>query len=246
MPSKCAPRWRSLVLRWRSLALRAIDGPRLAPGGESVSRYCVLIRLAFVCAILIVTSAIVSPAANAAAPDNRAVGNPLWTIPLNTLTATRERPLFSPARRPAMQAAPAAIANVPAPPPPPAEPEQLSLRLLGTITGRDNGIAICLNLATSEVVRVRTGESFEGWRLRAVRGREATFEKAARQAVLALPSPDDQRPPALPPQIAGGQPLPLPLPSTNTALPAQPAAVTSRASGAWMDGDGNMIAPPKR
>jgi general secretion pathway protein N len=206
-----------------------------------VARDCGLIRLAFVCAAWLV-----APGADAAAPDARAVGNPLWTIPLNALTATRERPLFSPARRPAMQAAPAVIANIPPPPPPPAEPEQLGLRLLGTFAGRDNGIAICLNPATGEVVRVRTGESFEGWRLHAVRGREATFEKASRQAVLALPSPDDPKLPVLPPQIAGARPLPMPLPSTNTALPAQPAAVSSRGSGTWLDGDGNMIAPPKR
>jgi len=88
---------------------------------------------------------------------------------------------------------------------------------------------------------VRTGESFEGWNLRAVRGREATFEKASRQEVLALPSPDDPRPPApMPPQIAGAQPLPLPLSPVN-AVPAQAAPV----SGTWRDGDGNLIAPPK-
>src|SRR3954468_22885603 len=202
------------------------------------------IRLARLCAFWIVAPGLVVNSADAAAPDTRDIGNPLWTIPLNALTATRERPLFNPARRPAMQAAPAVIANVPAPPPPPAEPEQLGLRLLGTIAGRDNGIAICLNLATGDVVRVRTGESFEGWRLHAVRGREASFEKASRQAVIALPSPEDARAPVLPPQIAVAQPLPLP--PTNTAPPAQPAAVSSRGSGTWLDGDGNMIAPPKR
>jgi general secretion pathway protein N len=193
--------------------------------------------LAFVLAV----SAVTLPA-GAAAPDGAGIGNPLWTIPLNTLTATRERPLFTPSRRPPTQAVPAVIANVPAPPPPVAEPEQLGLRLLGTIAGRDGGIAICLNLATSEVVRVRTGESFEGWNLRTVRGREATFEKAARQEVLALPSPDDPRQPvAAPPQLAGAQGLPLPLSPVN-ALPAQRAPV----SGTWRDGDGNLIAAPKR
>jgi hypothetical protein len=116
------------------------------------------------------------------------------------------------------------------------------LRLLGTIAGREGGIAICLNVATSEVVRVRTGESFEGWNLRAIRGREATFAKASRQEVLALPSPDDPRQPAaLPPQIAGTQPLPLPLSPVNAA-PARPAP----ASGTWRDGDGNLIAAPRR
>jgi general secretion pathway protein N len=193
--------------------------------------------LAFVLAV----SAVTLPA-GAAAPDGAGIGNPLWTIPLNTLTATRERPLFTPSRRPPTQAVPAVIANVPAPPPPVAEPEQLGLRLLGTIAGRDGGIAICLNLATSEVVRVRTGESFEGWNLRTVRGREATFEKAARQEVLALPSPDDPRQPvAAPPQFAGARGLPLPLSPVN-AVPAQRAPV----SGTWRDGDGNLIAAPKR
>jgi general secretion pathway protein N len=195
--------------------------------------------LALVCA-----ACVMAPGARAAAPGAPVVGgaaqpgNPLWTIPLNTLGATRERPLFTPSRRPAMQAAPAVIANVPPPPPPAAEPEQLGLRLLGTIAGRDEGIAICLNLATSEVVRVRTGESFEGWNLRTVRGREAMFEKESQQTVLALPSPDDPRQPAAapPPPIIGAQALPL---SPVNALPAP-------VSGAWRDGDGNLIAPPKR
>ena len=138
-----------------------------------IPRYRLPLRLALVCA----ACAIALGAHGAPVPGSAAQpGNPLWTIPLNTLNATRERPLFAPSRRPAMQAAPAVIANLPPPPPPPAEPEQLGLRLLGTIAGRNDGIAICLNLATSEVVRVRTGESFEGWNLRTVRGREATFE----------------------------------------------------------------------
>jgi general secretion pathway protein N len=208
-----------------------------------ISRYRAPLRLALVCA-----TCAVALGAQAAAPDAPIAssaaqpGNPLWAIPLNTLTATRERPLFTPSRRPPTQAVPAVIANVPPPPPPAAEPEQLGLRLLGTIAGRDGGIAICLNLATSEVVRVRTGESFNGWNLRTVRGREATFEKASRQEALALPSPDDPRQPAAPPpQIAGAQALPLPLSPVN-AVPAQSAPV----SGTWRDGDGNLIAAPRR
>jgi hypothetical protein len=201
-----------------------------------VLRYCLPIGLAFVFAVCAATLR-----ATASAPDSPGVGNPLWTIPLNTLTATRERPLFAPSRRPAMQAAPAVIANLPPPPPPAAEPEQLGLRLLGTITGRNDGIAICLNPATGEVLRVRTGESFEGWNLRTVRGREATFEKASQQTVLALPSPDDPRQPvATPPQFAGAQ-APVPLSPVN-AVPAQSVPV----SGTWRDGDGNLIAAPKR
>ena len=42
--------------------------------------------------------------------------NPLWTIPLSSLTATRERPLFSPSRRPPQSVV---VAKAPPPPPPP-------------------------------------------------------------------------------------------------------------------------------
>src|SRR5436853_7887547 len=51
-------------------------------------------------------------------------GNPLWAIPLSSLTATRERPIFLPSRR-APAPAVAGTAVVVAPPPPPStEPDQ--------------------------------------------------------------------------------------------------------------------------
>src|SRR5262249_27063735 len=49
--------------------------------------------------------------------------NPLWAIPLRQLTATRERPPFSPSRRPRAALA-AKPPPAPAPPPKPAEPEK--------------------------------------------------------------------------------------------------------------------------
>lgn len=159
-------------------------------------------------------------------------GNPLWGTPLNLLAATRDRPIFSPSRRPSLPIPAAPVALTPAAPTPiSTEPEQLPLKLLGTITGGENGIAICLNPSNNDVLRVRTGESFEGWTLRSVRGREVAFEKASRHVVLALPSPDDSQPPA------------------GTSPPAPIIAVTQAPApgpGSWMDGDGQMIAPPPR
>ena len=62
-------------------------------------------------------------------------GNPLWGVPLRTLSATRERPIFSPSRRPP----PEAVAVAPAAPVPqaprPAVAERPSLALVGTIVG---------------------------------------------------------------------------------------------------------------
>ena len=66
-------------------------------------------------------------------------GNPLWGIPLKSLSATRERPIFLPSRRPPAPAVAAAPAQPPKPPPPPAEPERPALRLLGIVTGTSDG-----------------------------------------------------------------------------------------------------------
>src|SRR5262249_57481416 len=49
-------------------------------------------------------------------------GNPLWGIPLRVLTATPERPLFSPSRPPPAPPAPAPPPPPPPGPPPPAPP----------------------------------------------------------------------------------------------------------------------------
>lgn len=168
------------------------------------------------------------------ANDNsvRSSGNPLWGVSINSLTATRERPIFSPSRRPPLAIPPAPVALPIATPPTPAAPEEIPLTLLGTIVGRDNGIAICFNPSTKDVIRLKIGESFEGWVLRSVHGREAAFEKVSLHARLALPSPDDPQVPASPLAMPMTPPLPPPI---QANVPA---------SGTWKDGDGQMIAPP--
>jgi general secretion pathway protein N len=170
-------------------------------------------------------------------------GNPLWDIPLSSLIATQERPIFLPSRRrPAAALAPPVA--LPAAPPPPisVQPEQLPLKLLGTVVGSDKGIAICLNQSNNSVIHVVTDEAFQGWILRSVDKREAVFEKASRRAVLTLPSPQDSLSAGLP---SGAAPLspPLMLPSppatAPSTIPSQPPGTAT-----WMDGDGQMIAPP--
>src|SRR5262245_32324885 len=49
-------------------------------------------------------------------------GNPLWGIPMSTLSVTRERPIFSVTRRPPAPPPPKPLVEAPAPPPP-APPE---------------------------------------------------------------------------------------------------------------------------
>ena len=63
--------------------------------------------------------------------------NPLWAIPLKQLSNTRERPIFSPSRRPLASAVvgpPPAAAPVRVPPKP-AGPQNPELSLVGTVIG---------------------------------------------------------------------------------------------------------------
>jgi general secretion pathway protein N len=130
-------------------------------------------------------------------------GNPLWTIPLTVLSDTRERPIFTPSRRPP----PPPVVEKPYVPPPPPRvetkppPEPLTLALLGTIAGDGAGVALFMEKGSQEVVRLRTGESHQGWVLRAVHGREAMLEKGDRKETVALPSPGDAAAAGVPPGI---------------------------------------------
>ena len=119
-------------------------------------------------------------------------GNPLWAIPHESLSATRERPIFSPSRRPPPVLA-AAPLEPPKPPPPAPEAQRPALRLLGIVSGAIDGFAIFINETTQNIVRLKTGEGHEGWILRSVKAREAVLENNRRRAVLALPSPMEDR-----------------------------------------------------
>lgn len=159
--------------------------------------------------------------------DRRVSGNPLWAIPLRALSATRDRPIFSPSRRPP---APPAVAAAPAAPPKapvaaPAEPDKPPLTLVGTIVGDSEGFGIFLDQATKAVIRLKTGQDHVGWVLQSVHGREATFKKGRQSATLALPAPGSDQ--------------------TNTSA-ADQTPLGAPPGNLWMDGDGQLIAPPPR
>jgi general secretion pathway protein N len=137
----------------------------------------------------------VPPRPTVAAPEPR--GNPLWAIPLKALTFTRERPLFTPSRRP-----PTAPVTYVAPAKPvaastTAEPELPKLTLIGVILGEKDGIGIFVDGATHEVIRLRKNEGHGGWVLRTLEGRQATLQKATSTAVLVIPPPGGEPVPAV-------------------------------------------------
>jgi hypothetical protein len=117
-------------------------------------------------------------------------GNPLWAVPLSSLSATRDRPMFSPSRRP--PAPPSILTSAPQPSKPvtpPREAEHPPLALLGTIVSESLQIAIFFEEKTKMTTRLKTGEDYDGWVLRSVATREVEFKGPHRNAVLALPSP---------------------------------------------------------
>jgi len=109
-------------------------------------------------------------------------GNPLWSIPLATLTSTRERPIFSASRRPPPKVASVSPTQVPS-------SVQPMLALLGAIAGETEGIAIFLDGTTKDTIRLKTGETHAGWTLQVVRAREVIMQKEQKTAVLVLPLP---------------------------------------------------------
>jgi hypothetical protein len=131
-------------------------------------------------------------------------GNPLWALPLERLSITRERPIFSPSRRPPTPAptyvAPVAVRQ-PAKPP---EPERPAVSLIGTFIGTDVQIGVFLEKATQNVVRLRLGEEHQGWVLRLVKAREVILVKGVEQTLVLDPPPGEApavRGPTVPPLV---------------------------------------------
>lgn len=110
--------------------------------------------------------------------------NPIARISLSSLTATRERPIFSPSRRP-----PPVQARTPIMPIRHAARTRPNFTLLGTISAGRQGMAILLDQKNGTVLRLKVGEGRLGWTLRRVEAQEATLQNNRQTAVLSLPNP---------------------------------------------------------
>jgi hypothetical protein len=124
-----------------------------------------------------------------AAPEPTPSANPLWAVPLATLSATHERPIFSSSRRPQPPAA--ALVPVTKAPPPQQPPrvERPQLSLVGTISSGDQSFGIFVDQATKVALRLKIGEDYQGWKLRSVQGREVTLERDEQTTIFSLPQP---------------------------------------------------------
>jgi general secretion pathway protein N len=114
-----------------------------------------------------------------------ALANPVVVLTLEQLSATRERPLFSPARR--MPSAPA-----PAPPPPPVAvaaappPPAPSLALFGIVADEDGARALVRTGASNEILRLRVGDTVESWTVAEIGRTELVLRLGERRETVGL------------------------------------------------------------
>ena len=143
--------------------------------------------------------------------------------PLEELQATRERPLFSPRRRPDAEAVDETETS-----PVEESPESLPFELTGVVMGAEVAIAILRNRDTQETVSLRQGEALDGWSLEEIASRHVVFRQEDRQARLELflPHPEGSATPdptGLPPGAMRQRPANLQIPPTRRSSQMTPS-----------------------
>ncbi|SFK11319.1 hypothetical protein [Methylocapsa palsarum] len=162
----------------------------------------------------------------------KADGNPILGISLKDLPATRERPVFSPSRRPPAVAAPQVYVPEPPPVEKPADPERPSLSLIGTVKGGEHQIGIFLSQTNNEIIRLHIGEESAGWKLLSINRRQSILEKDKQAITLEIPAPGTAAPDAAPPGVPGmGVNMPPPVQRPPPAPPPSQMPGTQRFRG---------------
>jgi hypothetical protein len=123
-------------------------------------------------------------AADSPANGDVAISNPVELQPWRELAATRDKPLFSPTRRPPPKPV-APVARVEPPPPPPPPP---SVVVLGIVSENGDGrAAIRAGKGTGDkVLRVRTGDDVSGWKVERIEPRRLVLTQGERSVDFAL------------------------------------------------------------
>jgi hypothetical protein len=122
-----------------------------------------------------------------AEPQSAAAVSPLAAQPLEQLSATRDRPLFSPMRRPPVP--PPIVA--PAPPPPPPPPD---ITLLGVVMDGEDARAVIRTGSIAKVARVRIGDDVGGWKVGQIEAQRLVLLLGERTATFTLFTAANNRP----------------------------------------------------
>ncbi len=145
-----------------------------------------------------------------------ALVSPLAANPLDRLSATRDRPLFSPSRRPPPPP-PVAIVS----PPPPLEPPNVTL--FGVVMDAAEARAIVQAGPQNQIRRVRIGDDIGGWKVTQIEGRRLVLSLDSRMATFTMfkahgnSAPKPQTLPPGVPKVGDKQPQPSP-PGTPVGL----------------------------
>jgi len=110
------------------------------------------------------------------------LANPAAAQSLERLSATRERPLFSPSRRPPAPP-PAPVVQRSPPPAPPAAP---SVDLFGIVKDADGARAVVRAGPNNKILRVRVGDDIGGWKVSHIEGRKLVLSLGERSSTYTL------------------------------------------------------------
>jgi hypothetical protein len=105
--------------------------------------------------------------------------SPLAAQPLDRMSNTRDRPLFSPTRRPP---APPPVVAV-APPPPPPAPD---VALLGVVMDGEKARAVVRTGPAAKILRVGIGDDIGGWKVDQIEGRQLVLLLDGRTATFTM------------------------------------------------------------
>jgi general secretion pathway protein N len=132
---------------------------------------------------------------HAQGPATAALANPVAALSLEQLSATRERPLFSPARR-----IPTAPEPAPPPPPvavaPPAPAPAPTLALFGIVADEDGARAIVRTGTSNDILRLRVGDVVESWTVAEIGRTEVVLRLGERSETVGLFATDSRKVPA--------------------------------------------------
>jgi general secretion pathway protein N len=105
--------------------------------------------------------------------------SPLAAQPLDRFSVTRDRPLFSPTRRP--PAPPPAVTAPPPPPPPPPD-----VVLLGVVVDGEDAHALVRAGPAAKILRLRIGDEIGGWKVGQIEARKLVLLLNGRTATFTI------------------------------------------------------------
>jgi hypothetical protein len=117
-------------------------------------------------------------------------GNPVAEVPLDRLSDTRNRPVFSRSRRPLAPPAPAAVAARVEPQPLPLLPPP-GVALFGVVVGPQGARAYIATGAADRIIGVRPGDDVSGWTVTTITRSDLVLSRAERSATFTMFSADN-------------------------------------------------------